>query len=220
MWNRFGPRNKLFPPPQEQIAPPNKATLRVVKTQNAFQLSSELTPPEKAKTVETPKTEPSPRVAAAPQAAPWKAQDVEDSEVEQMQVHLATIAETFHRSSLGPHNRTTARDIMGAAKLSKPDATPDEVSKFIAWKFRERRPYPYESRGLRTFGGVLPVVAAEFGSWMQSDAQEVSCPWCGNTRQDKTGLCTGCCRRPVVAAQCAAQRDSREASNGSKCKLT
>jgi hypothetical protein len=84
-----------------------------------------------------------------------------------MQAHLEAIAEAYPRASFGPANWTTARDMLGAAKLAGPKATPDDVAAFLASKFRDRRPYPYES-GLQMFGGMLTVVYEDFSAWLPS----------------------------------------------------
>ena len=99
--------------------------------------------------------------------APWKTVSVPDDEVERMQAHLKGITEAYPRANFGPANRTVAHDMLAAAKLADPKATPDDVAAFLASKFRDRRPYPYES-GLQKFGGMLTVVYEDFGAWLRS----------------------------------------------------
>jgi hypothetical protein len=110
-----------------------------------------------------------PRVpkADAPPRAPWKSVPVGDHEAEAMQAHLIAISKAYPSANFGPPSRTTARDMLAAAKLAKVDATPDQVGTFLACKFRDKRPYPYES-GIRTFGGMLRMVADDFGAWLST----------------------------------------------------
>jgi len=103
--------------------------------------------------------------------APWKLVDVAECDVELMLVHLAAISEAYPRSSFGSVNRTTARDFVAAAKLNDPDANADHVAELLAWKFRQKRPYPYE-RGIQTFGGMLRIVVEDFGAWFCSQKRE------------------------------------------------
>ena len=49
---------------------------------------------------------------------------------------------------------------MAAAKLARQDATPADVSAFLAEKFRDRRPFPYE-RGIQKFAGMFTMVAED-----------------------------------------------------------
>jgi len=83
-----------------------------------------------------------------------------------MQGYLRRIAEAYPRAHFGPPNITTARDIFRAARLTGTcsHASPDDVAAFLAWKFRDKRPWPYE-RGIQTFGGMLRMLAEDFGSW-------------------------------------------------------
>ena len=98
--------------------------------------------------------------------APWKMVSVSDDEVQQMQAHLEAIAEAYPRSDFGPANRTTARDMLAAAKLADPQANADHVRAFLASKFQHKAPYPYEA-GIRIFGGMLRMVAEDFGAWFR-----------------------------------------------------
>jgi hypothetical protein len=107
-----------------------------------------------------------PKADALPRA-PWKSVPVGDREAEAMQAHLIAITKAYPSASFGPPSRTTARDMLAAAKLAKVDATPDQVSAFLAWKFRDRRPYPYEN-GIRTFGGMLRMVADDLDAWLST----------------------------------------------------
>jgi hypothetical protein len=102
--------------------------------------------------------------------APWKTVPVEDHEIAEMRRCLIAISEEYPRANFGAANWATARDILGAAKLANPGSTPDHVVSFLAWKFRDRRPYPYEC-GIRTFGGILKIVADDLGAWFWSQQQ-------------------------------------------------
>jgi len=98
---------------------------------------------------------------------------VPDDAVQRMQAHLKAIAEAYPRADFGPASRTTARDILAAAKLADPHANADHVRSFLAWKFRHKAPHPYES-GIQTFGGMLRMVFEDFGVWFRSQqAREV-----------------------------------------------
>ena len=102
--------------------------------------------------------------------APWKSVTIEDHEVEQMRTELAAISKAYPRSNFGALTRRTAHDVMAAAKLARADATPADVSAFLAEKFRDRRPFPYE-RGIQTFAGMFTMVAEDFGGWVVGQAK-------------------------------------------------
>jgi hypothetical protein len=87
-----------------------------------------------------------------------------------MHAHLGRIAESYPHSDFGPLNRTTARDLLAAAKLTTPEATPNDVVSFLVSKFRDKRPYPYEN-GLRKFGGMIIAVREDFAAWHRSQPQ-------------------------------------------------
>jgi hypothetical protein len=117
-------------------------------------------PKTEAPSVEKPKRGP----------APWKTIAVAPDDAEQMQAHLRRITESYPRSNFGPLNRTTARDLLAAAKVTTPEATPNDVAAFLASKFRDKRPYPYEN-GLIEFGGMLVTVHEDFPNWFRSQPQ-------------------------------------------------
>jgi hypothetical protein len=70
---------------------------------------------------------------------------VPDDAVQRMQAHLKGFTDAYPRANFGPVNQTTARDMLAAAILAAPKATPDDVAVFLKSKFRDKRPYPYES---------------------------------------------------------------------------
>ncbi len=129
---------------------------------------------DQADAAETAQTHvpPKPKRSNPTPRAPWKGVPVPESDIDSMLGHLAAIAEAYPCSSFGPVNRTTARDLVAAAKLSDPDANAAHVSEFLAWKFRQKRPHPYE-RGIETFGGMLTMVAEDFGAWFSKQRKPV-----------------------------------------------
>ena len=164
----------------EQIAPgypgaicsPHQSYPSGSNSQNSARLAgSQPAPPDEHREPRAAPAQPDPpllpRDSRPCRPAPWKTVPVPDDEVQQMQPHLKGITEAYPRANFGPANRTTARDMLAAAKLADPKAIPDDVAAFLAAKFRDRRPYPYES-GLQTFGGMLKVVYEDFGAWFRS----------------------------------------------------
>lgn len=157
-----------------QNAPPNKATLRVVIPKalrgqllaNQRRDATKLMQPEMVRQMYRG----NPNEAALLHAR--NAVPVPECDVESMLGHLVAITEAYPCSSFGPVNPTTARDLVAAAKLSDPDANAAHVSEFIAWKFQQKRPYPYEG-GIETFGGMLTMVAEDFGAWFSKQRKLV-----------------------------------------------
>ncbi len=194
-------KERIAPPHPGAKCSPHQSYPSGSNCQNAAQLARSPIQRQKQKSEsETKQT---------PPAAPWKSVLVEDHDIDCMQAHLVAITEGYPNSNFGPPSRATARDMIGAARLSNPDTTPEYAATFLAAKFAKRKPFPYEN-GLRRFGGMIVAVKEDFPEWVKTRAR--ACTACGCPRLNAFGNCAACCRSPELAARFAAERRGQGAS--------
>lgn len=142
--------------------------------------------------------------------APWKRVDISIGDASEMLLGLRRIRETV---VFGPLLPTTAKDILAAARVSVPTATPADVLEFVTVKLLRKN-------SLQQWGDLLIALYEEFGQW-QAERQrlrELACPYCGCPRLSRYGTCAACGRSREVA-QMAAERCAAERDCGTSAQL-